>query len=433
MSEARQQNCTIMHVDMDAFFVAVELLERPDLIGRPVIVGSPSGRSVVLSASYEAREHGVRSAMPMSRAQRLSPHAVIIEPHQYKYHRMSEKVMEIFRNITPEVEQLSVDEAFLDVSGSIRRLGQPLEIGALIRQTIRSELGITATVGIASSKFVAKIASTHAKPDGLLLIPLERTVEFLHTLPVGALWGVGAKTRDILARLGIHTVADLAHTPQQTLHRVLGSAGDHVYRLAWGIDDRKVTPERLEKSIGAEETFATDVSDTAQLQRELLRLAHRTAVRLRASGMQCRGVALKLRYADFTTLSRSRRLAEPADSAHQLYAAAVAQLAGLGERPMPVRLIGLRAEQLEPTAGAGQQLTIDGTEDNWRTAEEVLDKVNLKFGRGGVMPAALLPPAQRGIRPGRNQASTGGAGGETGLAVGGRQDSETGRKDDGTG
>ncbi|WP_443627202.1 DNA polymerase IV [Arthrobacter hankyongi] len=388
-------NCNIMHVDMDAFFVSVELLERPELRGRCVIVGSESGRAVVLSASYEARRFGVRSAMPMARARRLCPQAVVIEPNQAKYRAMSARVMEVFRNLTPQVEQLSVDEAFLDISGSQRRLGDPLQIGALVRGTIRDQLGITATVGIAATKFVAKIASTQAKPDGLLLIPQDRTVEFLHTLPVGALWGVGAKTRETLARLGIRTVADLAHTPPSALHKLLGAAGDHVHRLAWGIDDRAVTPERIEKSIGAEETFDDDVADTGQLRRELLRLAHRTASRLRASGMQCRTVAMKLRYADFTTINRSRRLPEPADSAQQLYAAALQLLEALGPRPQRVRLVGLRAEQLEPSDGAGRQLTFDGSEDQWRSAEQALDKVNRKYGDAGVLPAALLKTSGR--------------------------------------
>nr|WP_312856814.1 DNA polymerase IV [Arthrobacter mobilis] len=392
-------NCNIMHVDMDAFFVSVELLQRPDLRGRCVIVGSASGRSVVLSASYEARRYGVRSAMPMARALRLCPQAVVIEPSQAKYREVSARVMQIFRDVTPQVEQLSVDEAFLDISGSRRRLGPPLQIGELIRRTIRDELGITATVGIAASKFVAKIASTQAKPDGLLLVPEDDTVRFLHALPVGALWGVGEKTREILARLGIRTIADLAHTPPPVLHKLLGAAGDQVHQLAWGIDGRQVTPERAGKSIGAEETFEDDVDGTDQLRRELLRLAHRTAARLRGSGQQCRTVALKLRYADFTTINRSRRLPEPADSARELYAAAVHLLEALGPRPQPVRLVGLRAEQLEPSGG-GRQLSFDGSEDHWRSAEQALDQVNRKFGGAQVVPAALLGTPQRRPKPG---------------------------------
>ncbi|EMY33607.1 DNA-directed DNA polymerase [Arthrobacter crystallopoietes BAB-32] len=398
MGGSQQRERIIMHVDMDAFFVSVELLEQPALLGTPVIVGSPTGRSVVLSASYEARKFGVRSAMPMARARQLCPQAAVIPPHHGKYQDASSRIMEIFRTITPDVEQLSVDEAFLDITGAVRRLGQPLEIGRLIRRTIRREIGIPATVGIASSKFVAKIASTHAKPDGLLQIPAERTVQFLHTLPVDALWGVGAKTSAVLARQGIRTVAELASTPEPALKRLLGAVGEHVHRLAWGIDDRSVTPERVEKSIGAEETFAHDVDDTAVLERELLRLAHRTAVRLRSSGLQCRGVALKLRYADFTTLTRSRRLREPADSAHELHTAVVAQLSALGARPMAVRLIGLRAELLEPASG-GYQLSFDGSEDSWRSAEAALDEVNRKYGAGGVLPASLLARPDRPESP----------------------------------
>lgn len=388
-------DCPILHVDMDAFYVSVELLSRPDLRGKPVIAGSPSGRSVVLSASYEARRFGVRSAMPMATAMRLCPHAVILEPHHQLYAEVSASIMEIFGTITPLVEQLSVDEAFLDVAGSIRRLGSPRAIGELIRATIHRELGITASVGIASTKFVAKIASTRAKPDGLLLIPAARTVEYLHTLPVSALWGVGAKTQEVLARLGISTVEDVARTPVSVLQRTLGATGAHVHRLAWGQDPRPVTVSRQEKSIGAEETFASDVDDDDALRAELLRLAHRTASRLRSAQLQTSGVSLKLRYADFSTLTRSRRLPEPTDSAHAVYLAACQLLASLGERPLSVRLIGIRAERLDDAAGSSHQLTIDRQDDNWRLAEKALDRVNGKFGASMVMPARLLRPPSR--------------------------------------
>ena len=394
------RDCTIMHVDMDAFYVSVELLQRPDLRGRPVIVGGLGGRSVVLSASYEARRFGVRSAMPMTAARRLCPQAVVLEPHQEAYRRVSARIMEIFGSVTPLVEQLSVDEAFLDVAGAMRRLGPPRVIGEQLRARISAELGITASVGIAATKFVAKIASTRAKPDGLLLIPREQTVEYLHALDVSALWGVGARTREVLARVGISTVADLAHTPVSTLRRLLGSTGEHVHQLAWGRDGRAVEPVRQEKSIGAEETFAQDVGSDEVLHTELLRLAHRTATRLRSAGLQARTVSLKLRYADFSTLTRSRRLTEPVDSAQLLYEAARLLLAGLGARPMDVRLIGLRAENLEEAQGAAQQLTLDGRDDNWRSAEEVLDRVNRRFGDAGVMPARLLKPGRRPPSPG---------------------------------
>lgn len=392
--DSEHRNCNILHVDMDAFYVSVELLSAPRLRGKPVIVGFPSGRSVVLSASYEARAFGVRSAMPMAAAMRLCPTAVVVEPRHSRYSEVSRQLMAIFSSITDLVEPLSVDEAFLDVAGAMRRLGPPRTIGEHIRARVHDELGITASVGIAATKFVAKIASTRSKPDGLLLIPKEETVAYLHTLPVNALWGVGAKTVEALARLGIHTVADVAATPVQALQRVLGKSGEQVHRLAWGTDPRKVTPVRVEKSIGAEETFAEDTGDDAQLKRELLRLAHRTAARLREAGLLSRTVALKLRYADFSTISRSRTLSSPVDSAQLLYATAVGLLDGLGPRPMSVRLIGLRAEQLENAGQTAMQLSLDRRDDNWRAAEQALDKVSAKFGRQSLLPASLIRPGR---------------------------------------
>lgn len=381
-----------MHVDMDAFFVLVELRSRPELRGKPVIVGYPADRSVVLSASYEARALGIKSAMPMVIAARMCPTAVIIEPRHKVYYEVSAQLMGIFESITDLVEPLSVDEAFLDVGGAIRRLGPPREIGELIRQRVTRELGITASVGIAASKFVAKIASTRCKPDGLLLIEPEQTVPYLHSLPVNALWGVGAKTAEVLARMGIRTVADVAATPVSSLKKVLGATGEQVYRLSWGIDPRAVTPIRLEKSIGAEETFAVDTADDSLLHRELLRLSHRTAERLRSSGMVARTVALKLRYADFSTVTRSRTVHTPVDSAQLIYAVAVQLLQSLGDRSMSVRLVGVRAEQLEDTAQTSLQLSLDRRDDNWRAAEQALDKVAEKFGNRSVVPARLLDP-----------------------------------------
>jgi DNA polymerase-4 len=394
-AEARLRDlrrASIMHVDMDAFFVSVELRDRPDLRGRPVIVGFPAERSVVLSASYEARRFGVKSAMPMAVAQRLCPQAIIIEPRHKLYYEVSGQLMAIFESITELVEPLSVDEAFLDVGGAIRRLGAPLDIGQLIRRRVASELGITASVGIAASKFVAKIASTRCKPDGLLLIRPEQTVPYLHSLPVNALWGVGGKTAEVLARMGIRTVADVAATPASSLRKVLGATGEHVHRLSWGIDSRTVTPVRVEKSIGAEETFAADTADDALLHRELLRLSHRTAERLRASGLVARTVALKLRYADFSTVTRSRTVHAPLDSAQLIYAVAIQLLESLGSRPLTVRLVGVRAEQLEPAAQTSLQLSLDRRDDNWRAAEQALDKVAEKFGSKSVLPARLLEP-----------------------------------------
>ncbi|WP_156037151.1 MULTISPECIES: DNA polymerase IV [Arthrobacter] len=381
-----------MHVDMDAFFVSVELRTRPELRGKPVIVGYPAERSVVLSASYEARKFGVKSAMPMAIAARMCPSAVIIEPRHKLYYEVSAQLMAIFGSITELVEPLSVDEAFLDVGGAIRRLGSPREIGGIIRRRVHEELGITASVGIAASKFVAKIASTRCKPDGLLLIGPDETVAYLHSLPVNALWGVGAKTGEVLARMGIRSVADVAATPPSVLKKLLGASGEHVYRLSWGIDPRAVTPVRLEKSIGAEETFAVDTADDALLHRELLRLSHRTAERLRSTGMVARTISLKLRYTDFSTITRSRTVHAPVDSAQLIYAVAVQLLESLGPRAMTVRLVGVRAEQLEEAAQTSLQLSFDRRDDNWRAAEQALDKVAAKFGSKSVLPARLMDP-----------------------------------------
>jgi len=383
---------SIMHVDMDAFFVSVELRSRPGLRGKPVIVGYPADRSVVLSASYEARKFGVKSAMPMAVAARMCPSAVIIEPRHKLYYEVSAQLMAIFGSITDLVEPLSVDEAFLDVGGAIRRLGSPREIGEIIRRRVHEELGITASVGIAASKFVAKIASTRCKPDGLLLIGPDETVAYLHSLPVNALWGVGAKTGEVLARMGIRTVADVAATPPSALKKLLGASGEHVYRLSWGIDPRPVTPVRLEKSIGAEETFAVDTADDVLLHRELLRLSHRTAERLRSTGMVARSISLKLRYTDFSTITRSRTVHAPVDSAQLIYAVAVQLLESLGPRAMTVRLVGVRAEHLEEAAQTSLQLSFDRRDDNWRAAEQALDRVAEKFGSKSVLPARLLDP-----------------------------------------
>lgn len=388
----------ILHIDMDAYFVSVELLTRPELKGKQIIVGHPGERSVVLSASYECRALGVKSAMPMSIAMRMAPHAIVIEPSQGLYSMYSAKIMEIFREVTPLVEQLSVDEAFLDVTGSIRRLGPPEKIGQMIRARLRSELGLPASVGIAASKFVAKVASTGAKPDGMLVIRPEQTLAYLHTLPVGALWGVGAKTETVLREMGVTTVAQLAQTPQNTLSRRLGATGVHLHNLAWGLDDREVETEREEKSIGAEETFAIDLWDEDELRREILHLAHRVGARLRAAGKVAGVVALKLRYADFSTFSRSRTLPVPSNGATELVAAAEGLLEKLGPRPQAVRLVGIRAEKLRD-AGGGMQLSIDPREEHWRQTEVTMDLIRSRFPAGALRPASLLDHGQKEKKP----------------------------------
>jgi DNA polymerase-4 len=386
--------CHILHVDMDAFYASVEIRDRPDLAGRPVIVGSPSGRSVVLSASYEARAFGVRSAMPATQARRLCPQAVFIPPRHGVYSAVSKQVMAVFRSVTPQVEPLALDEAFLDVAGAVRRLGRPARIGALIRRQIQGEQGLTCSVGIAPSKFVAKIASVHCKPDGLLVVPRGDVLGFLHPLPVSALWGVGERTGQILARLGLRTVGDIAHAPLATLQHDLGTAlGTHLAALAWGRDERAVTPHAAEKSIGAEETFSTDIGDPEVIRRELLRLSERTARALRDAGCVARTVTVKLRLANFTTITRSRTLAEPTDVTRKIYATACALHAGSGlDRKARLRLVGVRVTGLAPASAAVTQLAFGDRPTGWREAEQAMDRITRRFGTGAVRPAALVEP-----------------------------------------
>jgi DNA polymerase IV len=390
---ADDTGCGILHVDMDAFFVSVELLERPDLRGRPVVVGGAGARGVVAAASYEARRYGVHSAMPMTRARRLCPQAVVLPPRHDKYAAVSAGVMEIFRSITPLVEPLALDEAFLDVSGALRRIGRPAEIGRLIRAQVAEQQGITCSVGVASTKFVAKLASTRCKPDGLLVVPADGVVEFLHPLPVAALWGVGERTEETLRRLGLHTVGDLAATPLDTLRREVGeAAGAHLHALAWGRDPRSVVATAKDKSIGAEETFDVDIADPAAIRRELLRLSDRVGARLRGAGHVGRTVAVKLRRSDFTTITRARTLREPTDLAREIYATACALYAASGLEHVPLRLVGVRVENLIAADDATRQLSLGEPETGWREAEQVMDLAARKFGAGAVRPAALMRP-----------------------------------------
>ncbi|MEV4162912.1 DNA polymerase IV [Nonomuraea dietziae] len=383
--------CPILHVDMDAFFASVELLDRPELRGRPVIVGSPAGRGVVLSATYEARQYGVYSAMPMSRARRMCPQAVIIPPSHGKYSEVSKGVMEIFHSITPLVEPIASDEAFLDVAGARRRLGSPADIAARIRAEVLDRFGITCSVGVASSKFVAKLASKQCKPDGLLVVPADKVVDFLHPLPVSALWGVGERTEQALVRLGIRSVGDLARVPLTTLQRELGhAAGTHLAALAWGRDERPVTAHVPDKSIGAEETFAADVDDPEVIKRELLRLSERVAARVRAGGHVGRTVSVKLRRADFSTITRSRTLREPTDVAQEIYATACELFAAAGLERVRLRLVGVRMENLKPAESASHQLSLGEKETGWREAERAMDKAIRRFGPDAVVPASLV-------------------------------------------
>ena len=391
------QGCRILHVDMDAFYASVELRDRPELRGKPMVVGGLGPRSVVLSATYEARAFGVRSAMPVGRARRLCPQAVFIPPRHSLYGEVSREVMAIFRAVTPEVEPLSLDEAFLDVSGARRRLGPPRQIAELIRRQVREQQSITCSVGVAPVKFVAKIASARCKPDGLLVVPADGVLEFLHPLPVSALWGVGDRAEEVLTRLGLRTVGDIAHIPLATMQRELGVSGEHLWHLAWGRDERPVVPAREEKSVGAEETFSVDVDDPEVIRRELLRLSGRTARALRAAGCVARTVTVKLRLASFRTITRSRTLPEATDVAREIYAAACALYEGSGlDSRARLRLVGVRASGLRPAGGAARQLAFDERPVGWREAEQAVDRIAWRFGADAVRPAALFGSSEGG-------------------------------------
>ncbi|WP_043534246.1 DNA polymerase IV [Actinomyces polynesiensis] len=379
----------ILHVDMDSFFASVELVEDPSLADRPLIVGGTGPRGVVTSATYPARACGVRAGMPTGRARALCPQARVVQGRHGVYGEYSRRVMAVLADVTPALEQVSVDEAFLDVSGARLRLGTPVRIGTGIRRRIREEVGLPASVGIAATKSVAKIASSHAKPDGLLLVPAGATVDFLHGLPVGALWGVGGRTGEVLDREGITTVGDLAHTDVARLVRLVGQAsGHHLHDLAWGIDRRSVTPGREEKSIGTESTFSEDVVDRASLERFILRASHQCAVRLRAAGCVAWTVGIKMRGADFATITRSSTLPAPTDVGREIARAAGTLFARETIPTGGVRLLGVRVEGLRRRS-EGVAVTLD-EDGRPLAAERAMDAITERFGGGSVRPASLL-------------------------------------------
>lgn len=400
----------IMHLDMDAFFVNVELLTRPELRGQKIIVARDSPRSVVLSASYEARRYGVGSAMPLARAKQLCPDALIVEPSAH-YRDYSQKVMAILRDVTDRVEQVSVDEAFLDLTGAVRTQGNPVEIAQGVRGRISRELNLPSSVGISSTKFIAKMASTGSKPNGLWVVPPPRVQEFLDPLPVGKLWGVGTKSAAALHSLGIHTVKQLTEYELSWLKTKFGqAAGAHLYTMARGIDPRPVVTERVEKSIGAEHTFSSDITDTEQISRAVYELCLKVARRLRAAERQTRTLSLKIRFADFETLTRSCPLGAPTSSGRTMFEAVIQQLEhlgfvdGSGNAPRAFRLLGVRAEKLEG-ADAGIQLSLleESLEESrpeiaehWKEAEQTMDLIQSRFGSRSLQPARLIQ-AEKGM------------------------------------
>ncbi len=385
----------ILHLDLDAFYASIEQRERPELRGRPVVVGGLGARGVVAAASYEARAFGIHSAMPSMRARRACPDAVFIQPRIGFYSEVSEAVMAILRSATPLVEPLSLDEAFLDVRGAGRLLGTGPEIGSMLRARIAVELGLNASVGVATTKMLAKIASDDAKPNGMAVIEPGTELEFLHALPVGRLWGVGPATRKKLDRFAVRTVGELAQIPEATLTRALGDAsGRHLHALAWNRDPRPVESARPTKSIGHEETFAVDRTDRRELEQDLVRMVDLVATRLRASGKVARTVQVKVRYRDFDTVTRAETLSAPTDLGAVIGRTALGLFAALDLRD-GVRLLGVSAVQVMEPEPPAEQLSFGGTvggpdPDGPEQAEleRTLDAVRARFGADAVGRAA---------------------------------------------
>ena len=401
----------VLHVDMDAFYASVELLRHPELRGQPVVVGGAGARGVVAAASYEARSYGVHSAMPSVRARQLCPQAVFLDGDHRHYAQVSARLMEIFRSVTPLVEPLSLDEAFLDISGTRRLLGPPAQVAHDLRRRVREAEDLSCSIGVAPNKFLAKLATERAKPrasrsgpiegSGVHLVEHGEELAFLHPLPVGALWGVGPATLLKLQGLGVRTVGDLAALPRERVTGVLGpAAGAHLHALAHGLDDRAVVPDQEPKSISHEETFPTDLTSLEQLRPEVVRLADAVAARLRHHGFRGRTVQLKLRYRDFTTITRSRTLESPTTRGKDLVDTVWSLLEQLPVH-RGVRLVGVGMANLvrEPQ----QQGTLfDDAEDDgaWDAANDAVDAIRSRFGDAVIGPARL---AGRDDAPGTNR------------------------------
>jgi len=394
-----------LHVDMDAFYAAVEVRRRPELRGRPVVVGGTGGRGVVAAASYEARVFGIGSAMPSVRARRLCPHAVFLPGDHPHYGEVSERVMSVLRDVTPLVEPLSLDEAFMDVRGGARLLGPPYELAAQIRARILEQEQLTCSVGVAATKFIAKLATERAKPrvgpagpvwgSGVHVVEAGTELDFLHPLPVTALFGVGPATSRRLLRLGVETVGDLASLPEAAVIAALGTAsGRQLHQLANGIDDRPVVVNRLARSISHEETFARDLHIAGDLEAQATRLADAVARRLRASSLQARTVTLKLRFGDFRTITRSVTLPDPTDGTRDLVAAARELLSQIDVAP-GVRLLGVGASGLVETSA--RQLSFEDGSQVHEAAERVTDQIRDRFGASAIGPAAAIRDG-RGMR-----------------------------------
>jgi DNA polymerase-4 len=387
--------CTILHVDMDAFFASVALRDRPDLRNVPVVIGGGGNRGVVLCATYPARAYGVRSGMPMARARRMCPRLVVVAPGFEDLSAVSAAVVEVFRSVTSLVRPVSLDEAFLDVSGSLRTFPSPTAIGEYLRARIADEQRITCSVGVAATTQLAKLASQRAKPDGLVVVPRDHAIEFLHPLAVDELWGVGAKTAVRLHALGLQTVRDLAHAPVSVLQRALGPvAGAHLHAMAWGRDHHPVVSRRAydepDRSVGAQETFGHDVVDPAVIERELLRLSVKVGFRLRAGTVVGRTVTVTVRFFDFRTITRSRTLGQFTNLTPQIYATATSLFRALRLPSVRIRLVGVRVEGLVDASSVARQPTLSEREHSWPDAESAADRAIGRFGKDAVRRGSLL-------------------------------------------
>lgn len=378
----------ILHVDLDAFYASVEVQKDPSLAGKPVVVGGGGNRGVVMSASYVARAFGIRSAMPAVRARRLCPDVVFVKPDFESYQAHSNRFREILLAVTPLVEPISLDEAFLDVAGALLLFGEPFAIAEQIRADVQRELGFSCSVGVAPSKLIAKLASRIAKPDGVVVVRAGEVEAFLDPLPARALWGVGEKTMETLSRLGVKTVGDLGRIPPAVLGRLLGEQhAQGLIDLARGVDVRLVVPYEAPKSVSHEETFDTDLDADEDLLREILALSQRVGSRLREDGYRSRTVVLKIRLANFTTLTRSRTLPAPTDVTAVINHVAAEMFRALPGARRRVRLVGVGATGLV-AAGEEQLALLRG--ERWGDVERAVDRIERRFGQGSAMPAALL-------------------------------------------
>jgi DNA polymerase-4 len=381
----------IIHVDMDAFYASVEQRDNPELRGKPLIVGGDARRGVVVAASYEVRKYGVKSAMPMARAMKLAPHALVVKPRFSAYSEASEQVFSIFERYTPLVEPLSLDEAFLDVTASVGLFGAPADMARRIRKEIAAETGLPSSAGIASVKFVAKIASDVAKPNGQREVRAEETVAFLAGLPVGRLWGVGPKTEEALKRAGLETIGDVARRDAAWMEARWGTSGRHLWELAQGIDAREVVPDREAKSVGAEDTFDEDLTGMEELSPHVHAQALRVARRLRKAGVKGRVVQLKLKFADFTLITRRITLPSATDDGQTLYRVA-RELLEKAHEDKPVRLTGVSMQELGTEAGGARQLGLFTEPEKPKRSDKLnaaLDRIAERFGSKAVLTADI--------------------------------------------